>query len=71
MILLRLLGGQRMNIVFNFEVNNMFINTECDIFSPNKVLKHSRPEGKLDQFTYRSFPQKELCVVDTLQEYLT
>ena len=34
-------------------------------------LKHSRPARKLDQFTYRSFPQKKLCVVDTLQEYLT
>ena len=71
LILLLLLGGQRMNTVFNFEVDNMFINTECAIFSPNKVLKHSKPGRKLDQFTYRSFPRKELCVVDTLQEYLT
>ena len=71
LILLLLLGGQRMNTVFNFEVDNMFINTECAIFSPNKVLKHSKQGRKLDQFTYRSFPQKELCVVDTLQEYLT
>ena len=71
LILLLLLGGQRMNTVFNFEVDNMFINTECAIFSPNKVLKHSKPGRKLDQFTYRPFPRKELCVVDTLQEYLT
>ena len=71
MILLLLFGGQRMNTVFNFEVDNMFINTECIIFSTNKVLKHSKPGRKLGQFTYRSFPQKELCVVDTLQEYLT
>ena len=47
----------------------MFINAKCAIFSPNKVLKHSKPGRKLDQFTYRLFPQKELCV-DTLQEYL-
>ena len=71
LILLLLLDGQRMNTVFNFKVDNMLINTECAIFSPNKVLKHSKPERKLDQFTYRSFPQKELCVVGTLQEYLT
>ena len=38
--LLLLLGGQRMNTAFNFEVDNMFINTECAIFSPNKVFKH-------------------------------
>ena len=67
LILLLLLGGQGMNTVFNFEVD-MFINTECAIFSPNKVLKHSKPVRKLDQFTYRSFSQNELCVVDTLQE---
>ena len=60
-----------MNTVFNFEVDNLFINTECAIFFPNKVFKHSKPERKLDQFTCRSFPRKELCVVDTLQEYLT
>ena len=56
-----------MNTVFNFEVDNLFVNTECAIFSPNKILKRSKPGRKLDQFTYRSFPQKELCVVDTLQ----
>ena len=71
LILLLLLGGQRMNTVFNFEEDSMFINTECAIFSPNKVLTHSKQGRKRDQFTYRSFPQKELCVVDTLQEYLT
>ena len=71
LILLLLLGGQRMNTVFNFEVDNMFINTECAIFSPNKVLKHSKPGRKLDQSTYRSFLQKEICIVDTLQGYLT
>ena len=59
-----------MNSVFNFEVDNMFINSECAIFSPNKVLKHSKPGRKLDQFTYRSLLQNELCVVDTPQEYL-
>ena len=41
LILLLLLGGQRMDTVFNFEVD-MFINTECAIFSPNKVIKHSK-----------------------------
>ena len=71
LILLILLGEQRMNTVFNFEVDNLFINTECAIFSLNKVLKHSEPGRKLDQFTYRLFPQIELCIVDTLQEYLT
>ena len=71
LILLLLLGGQRMNSIFNFDVNNMFINSECVVFSTSKVLKHSKPGRKLDQFTYRSFPEKDLCVVDCLKEYLT
>ena len=64
-------GGQVMNTVFNFEVNKMFINTEGGILPPNTVLKHSKPGRELDQFTYRSFPQKELSVADALQKYLT
>ena len=61
-----------MNSAFNFEEDNKFIiNTEGAILSPNKVLKHSKPGIKLDQFNYGSFPQKELYVVNTLQEYLT
>ena len=48
-----------MNTVFNFEVDNMYINMECAIFSPNKVLTHSKPGRKLDQFTDRSFLQKK------------
>ena len=71
LILLLLLGGQRMNTLFNFEVDNAFINTEYAIPFPNKVLKHSKHGRKLDQFIYRLSPQKQLCVVDTLQEYLT
>ena len=64
LILLILLGGQRMNAVFNFDLDNMFINKEYAIFSSNKVLKYSKPGRKLDQFSYRSLPQKELCVVE-------
>ena len=42
---------------------------ECAIFSPNKVLKHSKPGRKLDQFTYRSFPQKEFSTrISNLKE---
>ena len=46
LILLLLLGGQRMNTVFNFKVYNMFINRECVVLSPNKVLEHSKPGRK-------------------------
>lgn len=70
LILLLLLGGQRMNTILSFDIDNMFINTECATFIPSTVLKHSTQGRKLDQFTYRTFPQKELCVVECLNEYL-
>ena len=43
LILLFLFCWQRMDAVFNFGVDNMFINTECEIFSLNKILKYSKP----------------------------
>ena len=43
-----------MYTVFNFGVDKKFINTECTISSPNKIIEHSKPGRKLDQFTYRS-----------------
>ena len=70
MILLLLIGRQRMNTVFNFEVDNMFINTGYTIFSSNKVLKYSELERKLENYL-QFITQKELYIVDTLQEYLT
>ena len=39
-------------------------------FSPNHVLKHSKPGKKLDIFHYRAYHNKKLCVVDCLKEYL-
>ena len=39
------------------------------MFSPNKVLKYSELERKLENYL-QVIPQKELYVVDTLQEYL-
>ena len=54
LILLLWLGGQRMN-VFNFEVDNMFINNRMYNILPNKVLKHSKPGTKLDEFPQKNF----------------
>ena len=47
-----------MSNLFNSEIYSMFINNEGVTFVSNKVLKHSKPGRKLDQFTFRSFPQK-------------
>ena len=39
-------------------------------FSPNHVLKHSKPGKKLHSFHYRAYHNKRLCVVECLKEYL-
>ena len=51
--LLLLLGGQRMNIVYFFTVDKMTVTDTVVTFSPNHVLKHSKP-GKLDSFHYKA-----------------
>ena len=37
-------------------------------FWPNHILKHARPGKKLDNFRYRAYHNKKLCVVDCLKE---
>ena len=70
LILLLLLGGQRMNTIASFQVDKLLINSSAPTFAPGHVLKHSRAGQKLDTFTYRAYPLKDLCVVDCLAEYL-
>ena len=70
LILLLLLGGQRMNTVYFFTVDRMTVTDIGVTFSPNHVLKHSKPGKKLDIFHYRAYHNKKLCVVDCLKEYL-
>ena len=70
LILLLLLGGQRMNTVYFFSVDRMTVTDIGVTFSPNHVLKHSKPGTKLDSFHYRAYHNRKLCVVDCLKEYL-
>ena len=50
-----MLGGQRINTVYFFKIDRMTI-TDIEVtFSPNHVLKHSKPEKKLDSFHYRAY----------------
>ena len=68
--LLILLGGQRLNTVHQYQVNEM-IKTEISItFAPSNLLKHSKQHSKLDVFEYRKYHNKKLCVVDCLNTYL-
>ena len=71
LILILLLGGQRMNTAYFFTVDRI---TAADIrvtFSPpNHVPRYSKPGRKLDSFHYRAYHIKKLCVVDWLKQYL-
>ena len=70
LLLLLLLGGQRMNTIFSFTTDRMKLSELTCVFSPDVVLKHSRRGRKLDSFTYYKFPDNKLCVIECLQEYL-
>ena len=50
LILLLLLGGQRLNSAFYFTIDRMIISSNSVTFSPEHVLKHSKPGRKLDIF---------------------
>ena len=39
-------------------------------FFPHHVLKHSKPEKKLDSFHYKTYYNKKSCFVGCLKEYL-
>ena len=70
-ILLLILGGQRVNTIFWFRTDEMIINDISILFAPSHVLKHSRKNKKLNTFEYRSYPHNsKLCVVNCLKNYL-
>ena len=59
-----------MNTVYFFTVDRMTVTDIGVTFSPNHVLKHSKPGKKLNSFHYRAYHNKTLCAVDCLKEYL-
>ena len=70
LILLLLLGGQRLNSVFHFTIDRMIISSTSVTFSPEHVLKHSKPGRKLDVFEYRTYSDLNVCVLECLKEYI-
>ena len=70
LILLLLLGGQRMNTIKSFHIDRMFLTDISVTFCPANVLKHSRKSKKMDTFLYRAYINPNLCVVSCLREYL-
>lgn len=72
LMLLLLLGAQRLNTIKHFCIDRMIVNNISIAFSPDKVLKHSRQGRKLDTFEYRSYPKNpKICVIECIKEYLT
>ena len=69
-MLLLLLGGQRLNTLVTFHVDHMIMTDDSVTFVPDRVLKHSRSGKTLDRFQYRTYVIKELCVISCLREYL-
>ena len=68
LILLLLLGGQRMNAAY-FSAVERLITIDIEVtFSLNHVFKHSKPGKKLDSFHYRAYQNKRLCAVDCLKK---
>ena len=70
LILLLLLGGQRLNSVFHFTIDRMIISSTSVTFSQEHVLNHSKPGRKLDIFKYRAYSDPNLCVLECLKEYI-
>ena len=70
LILQLLLGGQRLNSVFHFTIDRMIISSTSVTFSPDHILKHSKPGRKLDVFEYRAYSDHNLCVLECLKEYI-
>ena len=70
LILLLLLGGQRLNSVFHFTIDRMIISSTSVTFSPEHVLNQSKPGRKLDVFEYQVYSDPNLCILECLKEYI-
>ena len=71
LLLLVLLGGQRINTIFWFRTDELICNDLSATFAPSHVLKHSNENRKQDIFEYRAYHDKKLCVIACLRAYLT
>ena len=48
----------------------MIISSTSVTFSPEHVLKHSKPGRKFDVFEYRAYSDPNLCVLECLKKYI-
>ena len=69
-LFLLLLGGQRVNTIHAFTVDRLLLTSNSATFVPDTVIKHQKKGNKMDSFTYRAYPDSDLCIVQCLKEYL-
>ena len=70
-VLILLVSGQRGQTVHLLSIDHMVPMNNCYTFQVVDHLKQSRPGVKNPLVELRPFEDKSLCVVTTLQEYLT
>ena len=68
--LLMLLSGNRVNMLTHMKLTCMVATDDEVTFTFDEPLKHSRPTAKGDIMTYRSYPDKSLCPVTAVAEYI-
>ena len=69
--LLMILSGNRVNMLTSMKVTQMVITTEEVTFTFDVVLKHTREGSTGDIMTFRTYPEKSLCPVQAIAEYMT
>ena len=74
-MLLLLLSGKRIQSIRAMKISAMILSTVNKTkqyqFYFHSLLKHSRPKFKQKPLTFREYPDKLLCPVDAIDQYLS
>ena len=74
-MLLLLLSGKRIQSIRAIKISAMILSTVNETrqyqFYFHSLLKHSRPKFKQKPLTFREYPDKLLCPVDAIDQYLS
>jgi len=71
LVLILLISGQRGQTVYLLNIDHMVVSNNCYTFQIVEHLKQSRPGVNNPLAKLKAFEDKTLCVVSTLQKYLT
>ena len=69
--LLMVLSGNRVNMLSNMKLTQMVASTEEVTFTFDVPLKHSREGTTGDIMRFRAYPDKSLCPVKAIDDYIT